>query len=298
MGETGQLKMSLTTSERVTLIKEISDRMKNDDWSVVDMTLTQFNLPTENTWSGSTGAYVITMIQRAPDSVLIELAKLVGFELAGLPQAAAPAQYRPLRVFISHLAAQKIYASALQKALLAYGIDSFVAHEDIDPTEEWQKVIESELRTCDALVALLHPNFHKSSWTDQEIGFVMGRDAPAFAVRLGEDPYGFIGRFQAFQGMNKPQELLASELFDAYRKHPKTKLQIREFLFQRFESSGSFAQAKANLKYLEELDAWEADYHTRILKALKNNDQISGAWGVKDRVQALARKWDPDPLPF
>jgi hypothetical protein len=291
--------MPLTASERVTLIKEIANRIEDENWPVIDMTLSEFGLPTENTWNGGANAYVMKMVQGASESVLIELAKHLGFELKsrpGLPEPAVPTQNRLLRVFISHLATEKIYASSLQKALLGCAIDSFVAHTDIEPAAEWQNVIESELRTCDALVALLHPDFHKSAWTDQEMGFVMGRDTPVFTVRLGQTPYGFVGRFQAFQGIDKRPELIANELFHAYRKHSKTKSQMRESLLRKFEKSRSYASATENVGFLEEMDRWEDEYYSRILSALKNNDQISNAFGVKDRVLALAKKWDP--LPF
>jgi len=39
----------------------------------------------------------------------------------------------------------------------------------------------------------------------------MGRGFPTFAVRFGEDPYGFIGRFQAFNGTAKQAIVLARE---------------------------------------------------------------------------------------
>ena len=42
----------------------------------------------------------------------------------------------------------------------------------------------------------------------------MGRGIPVFSVRLGQVPYGFIGRFQAFNGNGKSQKDLATELFE------------------------------------------------------------------------------------
>jgi TIR domain len=204
----------------------------------------------------------------------------------GVPEPTISYQNRLLRIFISHLATEKTYAASLQKALLRDAIESFVAHSDIEPAAEWQNVIEAELRSCDALVALLHPDFHNSAWTDQEMGFVMGRDAPVFTVRLGQTPYGFVGRFQAFQGIDKQPDQVASELFQAYRKHPKTKMLMRESLLRRFEKSRSYAWATESVGHLEEIDTWQDEYRERILDALKTNGQISGAYGVKDRVLA------------
>src|SRR4029077_15913647 len=135
-----------------------------------------------------------------------------------------------LRVFVTHLAAHRVFVGELQEALLPFGISCFVAHTDIEPTSVWQAEIETALATCDALVALLHPNFHASNWTDQEIGFAIGHGVPAFAVRFGQDPYGFIGRFQAFNGNGKTPAALARELFDAYRKNKQTQRRMSEVL--------------------------------------------------------------------
>jgi hypothetical protein len=49
----------------------------------------------------------------------------------------------------------------------------------------------------DGFVALMTADFHDSDWTDQEVGFAFARGVPLIAVRLGKDPYGFIGKFQA-----------------------------------------------------------------------------------------------------
>ncbi len=49
----------------------------------------------------------------------------------------------------------------------------------------------------DGFVALMTESFHESDWTDQEVGFAFARGVPIIAVRLGKDPYGFIGKFQA-----------------------------------------------------------------------------------------------------
>ncbi|HVB34845.1 MAG TPA: toll/interleukin-1 receptor domain-containing protein [Patescibacteria group bacterium] len=80
---------------------------------------------------------------------------------------------------------------------MPFGISAFVAHTDIRPTKEWQEEIAIALASMDAFVALLTEKFHTSEWTDQEVGYALGRGVPLIAVKLGEDPYGFIGKFQA-----------------------------------------------------------------------------------------------------
>jgi hypothetical protein len=104
------------------------------------------------------------------------------------------------RLFLGHKAEVKRNAAALKDALRYYGISAFVAHEDIHPTKEWQDEIENALATMDGFVALMTSGFHDSDWTDQEVGYALARGVPIIAVRLGLDPYGFLGKFQALTG--------------------------------------------------------------------------------------------------
>lgn len=286
--------MPLSPSQRILLIKEISSRFGAEDWPLIDLTLKQFSLPWSEEWQGTKEDYILKMIEDAPDNSLIDLAQHVGFQFEEVsePRIEPPFWRKGMfRLFISHLAAHRVFAAELQEALLSYGISCFVAHNDIEPTLEWQTQIETALATCDALVALLHENFHDSNWTDQEIGFAMGRGVPAFAVRFDQDPYGFIGRFQAFNGNGKRVASLASELFDAYRKNKQTQRRMSEVLVGLFEESGSFADAKTRIDYLDDLELWEPSFSTRIRSAVKGNSQVRDSWGVPGRVEALVKKW-------
>src|SRR6266700_3601506 len=184
--------MSLTPSQRINLLKEISTRLGAENYPLIDVTLKQFSLPWADEWRGTQTSYVLAMTEAAPDQSLIDLAQHVGyrFEQDVSPRVDPPFwRTGMLRLFISHLAVHRAFAGDLQEALLRYGISSFVAHNDIEPTLEWQTQIETALASCEALVALLHDKFHQSNWTDQEIGFAMGCGVPAFAVRFNETPY-------------------------------------------------------------------------------------------------------------
>jgi nucleoside 2-deoxyribosyltransferase len=266
-----------------------------EEWPLIDLTLSQFGLPTTDEWQGGNkNSYVIDMAKGAKDNILIELAQHVGFLFEEVPKPGIDPPFwrkRMFRVFITHLSSEKVLAAQLQEALLTYGISGFVAHNDIESTLEWQTQIETALATADSLVALLHPDFHASKWTDQEIGFAMGRGLPVFAVRFGQDPYGFIGRFQGFVGGGKTLEALARELFDAYRKNKQSQKRMGEVLLNLFEDSSSFIAAKARIGYLEHLEVWDSSFVPRLEAAAEANSQISGSWDVPERVQALAKKW-------
>jgi hypothetical protein len=287
--------MVLTPSQRVNLRKEIAGRLSSEDYPLIDATLKEFDLPTSLEWSGQKYDYLLQMIQSAPDRILVDLGAHVGFifEATTPSSLVEPAFWQKgmLRVFLSHLAAHKVSAAKLQEAFLEFGISCFVAHNDIEPTATWQTEIETALATCDALVALLHPDFHASNWTDQKIGFAMGRGLPIFSVRIGQDPYGFIGRFQAFNATGKDHATLAREIFDAFRKNKQTQQRMGEVLVGMFEESRSFADAKYKIGLLEEVTTWQPTFSSRVLAAIKANSQIQGSWDVPERAKALVAKW-------
>ena len=285
---------SLSASKRITLLKEISDRLQVEEWPLIDVTLAQFGLRTSDRWDGDKHSYVLAMSKNAPDDTLVELAQHVGYLFEEVPKPGIDPPFwrkRMFRLFVSHLSTEKVYAAELQETLLEYGISAFVAHNDIEPTLEWQTQIETALATADSLIALLHPKFHESNWTDQEIGFAMGRGLPVFAVRFGQDPYGFIGRFQGFTGSGKSVQTLARELFDQYRKNKQTQRRMGEVLVSLFEDSPTFAAAKARVAYLELMEVWDTSFVPRIEVAVESNSQISNSWGVPARIQQLAKKW-------
>jgi len=287
--------MHLSASSRISLIREIARRLSTEGWSLIDLTLKQFGLPLTDDWNGGTNEdYVVKMIQSGDDESLLELGQHLGFVLEeNTPSKLDPSFWEKgkMRLFISHLATHRKWAAELQTTLLRYGISSFVAHNDIEPTLAWQGQIEMALSTCDALVALLHENFHESKWTDQEIGFAMGRGVPVFSVRFGQDPYGFIGSYQAFNGRDLNPSELALELFQSYMTNKQTQKKMSEVLVNLFESSTSFAEAKINVGYLENLHVWSPSLASRVKIATENNFQIAESFGVPSRVKNLLIKW-------
>jgi hypothetical protein len=278
----------LTPSERIRLITEIGRRLTDEGWAVIDLTLRQFDLPTTDDWRGDTNGYVIQMTERAADDVLSALAVHVGIDI-GRQSVLEPTFWTKgyFRMFISHVAAMKTPAAEVQGALLKYGVSAFVAHNDIEPTREWQDEIELALSTCDSLVALLSPDFHKSKWTDQELGFAMGRGVLIMSVGLGHDPYGFIGKFQALNGSGRAVDDLARGIFDALLQHKQTRQRIKEGLVARFEQATSFQSARETMTLLEKIGDWSEPLKLRLRTAVSENYEIANAFTVPDRVKKL-----------
>ncbi len=270
--------------------------MDMDDWGTIDLVLKQFGMKWSDQWSGDKPSYIGEMIGGATDDELVELGQHFGMDVGAVGPTALiepPSCWDEgkLRVFVSHLTAHKAEAATLQQCLGFRGMSCFVAHNDINPTAEWQTEIEAALATCDLLVALIHPDFVKSAWCDQEIGYALGRGVPVFTVRCGADPHGFVGRFQAFNGNGKEPIIIAEELFAAAISHKILQAKMADVLVNLFINSGSFKSAANRVGYLEKLAVWDASYSARLKKAVEDNFQIGASYGVPERIKALLKKW-------
>jgi hypothetical protein len=192
---------------------------------------------------------------------------------------------QPARVFLSHVAAHKIAVAGLKRSLGTFGLSAFVAHEDIEPTLDWRDEIDLALRSMHIMVALLTPDFHQSYWTDQEIGAAFARGLPVVPVRLGSDPYGFLGRYQALPGdLAKPDEL-ASSIVEVLEKKPSVSDLMREALVQGLESANSFANAKLVTSRIERTEGFSEEQLARMQAAITANDQVLSAIRVPERLR-------------
>ncbi len=187
-------------------------------------------------------------------------------------------------LFLSHPSSDKLAAAQLREELAKLGVAAFVAHEDIEPTREWQGEIELALRSMHALAALITTDFHKSRWTNQEIGWALGRGVPVFSIKMGADPSGFIGRKQAISG--KPDDIPATalEIARVLLDYPATRSQMRRGLVNAFCNSGSFNDAKRLCQYIEKLTDFTEREKEMLWKACESNSQVSNAFGVADKI--------------
>lgn len=280
-------------SQKIKLIKEISTNLSVEKWSLIDLTLKQFDFPTTDMFSGNNRFdYILQQIQNGDDDRLIDLASHLDVKTDSNNSNSPESELNPtfwkdgyFKLFISHLATDKVNAQLLKDKLEKYGISGFVAHSDIEPTKEWQNEIEMALRTCDSLVALMIPGFHESKWTDQEIGLALGRDLLIIPVRMGQDPYGFIGKFQAITFTDS--KVLAEDIFNSLLRNKKTSKKMAFAIMYKFENSDSFAEAKTNLNLVDKIEYWDKKLIRKLKSAEGNNSQISNSFGVPEKLKSI-----------
>ncbi len=240
-----------------------------------------------------TNVVITPALQQAPVSAATQVP---GVEVEHLWEAGV------VRVFLSHVSAHKASISQLKQELSKFGISPFVAHEDIEPSREWQCEIELALRSMHVLVALLTPEFHQSNWTDQEVGFALCRGVPIVSVRLGLDPYGFIGKQQALSGRLETPGLLASAIVDALLCQPATAAIMRDSLVLALEKSASFAVSKLIAPKLESIARFTPEQLTRMEAACRANVDVRDAFGVPAKIRGIISRLRPRPreddIPF
>jgi hypothetical protein len=199
-----------------------------------------------------------------------------------------------IAAFLSYSHHDKELAGRIKTRLERFGFDGFLAHEDIAPSEDWEKEILRQLQACDVFVAVLTDYFDESDWTHQEIGIAYGRGPimPIMVpVSVDSKPVGFFKRFQAVS-------LDPEDLEDACRKiaksvadkNEKLGVEIRSALIGSLESADSFDQAGTRASRLRHLGGLSADEANRLLRVAATNPQVYGSGSASPHLRELIRR--------
>lgn len=180
------------------------------------------------------------------------------------------------RIFISHSTVWSQSAINLKKALIEYGISSFVAHEDIKPTKKWLEEIRKALRTMNCLCAIFTPDIKKSEWCNQEIGHALGRNVFVISINRECTPYGFLAEEQALNAFEKNSKELANEIFTTLCSSPLTKNKYNENLVKLFLSSKSEDEAYKWMSLLKKIPHLDFELVNMIYLKYGENENLQG----------------------
>lgn len=193
--------------------------------------------------------------------------------------------------FISYQTADRVLAGAIKDELAKAGINSFLAHEDIEVSVEWRSRILRELHAADMFVALLSQAYLQSMWCVQESGIAAFRD-DLLVVPLSLDgaiPPGFLGIYQSAR--LDPQTFSVQSLAPALTsKDPDKGLHN---LIHALAGSQSYRSAEANfVPIVPHIPTMGAAHATAILEAAIANGQISNAaLCIRHHIPAVLRAY-------
>ncbi|MFP3257483.1 MAG: toll/interleukin-1 receptor domain-containing protein [Candidatus Nanopusillus acidilobi] len=209
-----------------------------------------------------------------------------------------------LKVFISYSNEDKEIAGKVKKSLESLGLNSFLAHEDIVPSQEWQKEILNNLKEAKIFIPILTPNFKESDWTDQETGMAIAYDLEIIPISLKKrsktrviDPYGFISRYQALrieydpdtlnqnpdEIINDLQEKLADVLIHKENLTDKVKNCYVNFLIE----SESYIDANIRSKFFNKFEPYNKEQLRKIILGYILNDQLNNAFGASNKIKTF-----------
>jgi hypothetical protein len=221
---------------------------------------------------------------------------MVGPGAISVPVATASDEKRlwkpgKIRVFLSHVSRVKDDVGAVKQALLPLGVDAFVAHEDIEPQQQWHREIEIALGTMDVLCAFVTPDFATSKWCDQETGYALGRGVPVIAVNYGAQPHGLLGKQQSIGGDNRVAAVCAAKIADVMAQQEHLQARFTEAIVEAVATANSSQDAEEGAKRLATFQEYLSDDQIkRLLVAAKENSQVREAMGVPGKIEAIAKE--------
>lgn len=200
------------------------------------------------------------------------------------------------RIFISHVHTSKLQAGGLHEALQRYGISAFVAHEDIDTSDEWREEILRALMSMDAFVAILSPDFNASKWTDQEVGVAVARDVLMIPIDRGLTPYGFLAKYQALPSKGLRARAVAEEIFRTIATNPRTWGRMIESLTRTIASGSDVTATLFRLENLAGIRGVGVEDWERIRENIASNVTLRNSPELVSYINIILSAHSLDPI--
>ena len=302
--------------QRILCIRDIARNLKDRDfsWEEVYSYLHEYDNSVSYFQGGdwnSIDEYVMSQCGRIADEVVVQMyAELIGKDISDVTiESDITSLWRSgfFRLFISHLTKDKIAISNLKKCLAYFGIDCFVAHEDIEPSKEWVKEIKKALRSADALCAVFSDGFCDSKWCDQEVGTALGRRIPVISVSKGADPHGFLSEYQAIKSKKTANEV-AEDLFKTLCSMEDANGTYFHVLTKLLLDSTNTAEALSWIEVIMQAKNYPDSEVSILYEKCRDNDILKSDEiipklnilfkRINRRIQKQASSFDDSDLPF
>lgn len=202
---------------------------------------------------------------------------------------------RSLRVFISYSTLDKDIAGGIKRGLSLLGMDVFLAHEDIVPSSQWTATIEENLDSTDIFLPLITKNFKQSDWTDQESGIAFAKRKVILPLSVeGNQPYGFLGRYQSAKINIEATYLIPCDAIIAalIREHSdRLGVAILRALIRAFIVSETYDQSGQLAKLLSMYGNLDEDDVRLIFAAALANNQIYQSRTARPHLEDMFKKF-------
>ena len=135
--------------DRVNIILTITRALEDRDWPEIDLILSEFDLPTSEDTHGGAANYIQAMLRGSDEANMVSLHEYLGGEVIERPVSAeAMRRIWPadgFRLFLSHSSEAAVFVDGVRSELEPLGVSGFVAHDDVEPSREWEEEILNAL---------------------------------------------------------------------------------------------------------------------------------------------------------
>lgn len=181
-----------------------------------------------------------------------------------------------MHAFMSYQMQDRVFAANVRDVIAPLGITSFMAHDDLNVSEEWKARILQELKKADLFVAILSANYLASAYCLQESGIAVSRKKMTIAPLSldGTIPPGFTNHVQsvAVNPATFGTEDIWPSIFKCDKRHAITQM------IKRVKEARSFRGAEHDFQvlrpYLPQANRQEV---IDLLVAATDNDQVCHA---------------------
>ena len=264
----------LSPPERIEIIRALVTFLSKKDSLEIDLYFSEFGIENlNNDWiplmEGTQKS-----LQSANDEILLNLYKFLIDGVNVSVDTFHTWKDGGVRLFMSHSALHKGFVSTVAEKLAHFGIECFVAHDDIRSGETWFEVMTGAIRSCDVFVAFIHEDFKSREWCDHELGFALGLKLQPLLLNFGHLPYGFLKQLQNLMVQNKSEDELCTIIFNWLAENPTYSKLLEDSLVRKFATSNNFVSTRELYWKISALSSLSSENFERVAAAFKENDQV------------------------
>lgn len=283
--------MALTSDTRIQLRTDITDTMQKapNEWDAnrIQILLEEF-IPD---YTGDAGCLDVPtgiqhLLRPLPDECLQAMHKHVTRNLPAEVERSKPWIPGHHRMFISHAHEKKTLAQNISSQMKIFEVDSFVAHESIEPGEDWEKEIRAALDSMQSMLYLSDKNASESPWCQQELGWATARQVPVLPISIGAEVAGFPSKIQWQEETNARGIVVGSVKWLFRNESPESGHIDR--LLRYLESSRSFDDTICISQVLVVETGWSVEDLAKLRDIWRANDQVRNCVGARRLYDKLA----------
>ena len=264
----------LSPAVRIRQIQEIAGALLLEKPLDIDLYFSEFGVLNKiNDW-GSLESGIRESLQNSSDEILFSLREFLLSAVTVPTDSHHTWNGTGIRLFMSHSTGYKTFVSEVSSKLEIYGIQSFVAHSDIQSGATWFEVMTNAIRTCDVFVAFIHEDFKSREWCDHELGFALGLELQPLLLNFGHQPYGFLKQLQykGVEGFN--EDRIAGIIFEWLKGTHAYSGRLEDTLVARFVGSTTFDITRDVYRKISLLQSIQESNYLKIVEAFRVNDQV------------------------